>query len=214
MIKQIVHHSAKLIEFLVLLQLNLTKPQYRHVLCIADAAIVCEMPHKTLTSLYDLIVDALHPSNAADCLRISPWSADDLREPLREFTIGDFLMQLASLLEGEALFVSIDDSLTEKDKDTTCLEAVDWHHDHTKSQGKKQVYTNGTQHIEVRIQLGDQAYVYDWGLYLREKTVRRLNRKRGQGQRLSFRNQVPHCARHSGRLETTAASKIPYVCAI
>lgn len=188
MIKQIVQHSAKLIEFLVLLQLNLAKPQYRHVLSIADAAIVCEAPHKTLTALYDLIVDAAHPSNAADCLRISPWSAADLREPLREFTIGD-LMQFAALMEGEALFVSIDDSLTEKDKDTTCLEAVDWHHDHTKSQGKKHVYTNGTQHIEVRIQLGDQAYVFDWGLYLRQKTVRRLNRKRPKEQRLSFRSK-------------------------
>ena len=79
--------------------------------------------------------------------------------------------------------------MTEKDKGTTCLEAVDWHHDHTKSQGKKSVYTNGTQHIEVRIQLNDQAYVYAWGLYLREKTVRRLNRKRGQGQRLRFRTK-------------------------
>jgi len=188
LIKQIVHHSAKLIEFLVLLQLNLSKPQYRHVLCIADAAIVCEEPHKTLTTLYDLIVEATDPSNAADCLRISPWSADDLREPLREFVISD-LMQAANLANDEALFVSIDDSVTEKDKGTTCLEAVDWHHDHTKSQGKKQVFTNGTQHIEVRIQLGKQAYVYAWGLYLRQKTVRRLNRKRAQGQRLSFRTK-------------------------
>ncbi len=84
MIKQIVQHSAKLIEFLVLLQLNLSKPQYRHVLNIAESAIVCDSPHKTLTMLYDLIVDAPHPSNAADCLRISPWLAIDLREPLRD----------------------------------------------------------------------------------------------------------------------------------
>ena len=89
MIKQIVQHSAKLIEFLVLLQLNLSKPQYRHVLRMADTVIVSESPHKTLTSLYDTIVDAPHPSNAADCLRISPWSADDLREALRAFTISD-----------------------------------------------------------------------------------------------------------------------------
>lgn len=188
MIKQIVQHSAKLVEFLVLLQLNLSKPQYRHVLNLADTVIVCEAPHKTLTVLYNLLVDAPDASNAADCLRISPWKAVDLREPLREFTIGD-LMQSASLLEGEALWVSIDDSLTAKDKGTTCLQAVDWHHDHTKSVGKKQVYTNGTQHVEVRIQLGNQAYVYDWGLYLREKTVRRLNRKRNKGQRLSFRSK-------------------------
>ena len=188
MIKQIVQHSARLIEFIVLLQLNLSKPQYRHVLSIADAVIVCEAPHKTLTSLYDVIVDAPHPSNAADCLRISPWSAENLREALRGFTIGD-LMQLTGLLGNEALFVSVDDSLTAKDKGTTCLEAVDWHHDHTKSQGKKQIYTNGTQHIEVRMQLGEHAYVYDWGLYMREKTVRRLNRKRKKGTRLSFRSK-------------------------
>jgi hypothetical protein len=188
LIKQIVQHSAKLIQFFVLLQLSLSKPQRRHVLAMADTVIVCESAHKTLTTLYDLIVDAPHPSNAADCLRISPWSADDLREPLREFTIND-LMQLAGLLEGEALWVSIDDSLTGKDKGTTCLEAVDWHHDHTKSTSKKQAYTNGTQHVEVRIQLGNQAYVYDWGLYMREKTVRRLNRKRKKKQRLSFRTK-------------------------
>ena len=185
MIKQIVQHSAQLVEFIVLLQLNLAKPQYRHVLNIADTVIVCEAPHKTLTTLYDLLVDAPDASNAADCLRISPWKAVDLREPLRDFTIGD-LMQAASLLEEEVLWVSIDDSLTAKDKGTTCLQAVDWHHDHTKSVGKKQAYTNGTQHVEVRIQLGNQAYVYDWGLYLREKTVRRLNRQRKKGQRLSF----------------------------
>lgn len=177
MIKQIVQHSAQLVEFIVLLQLNLAKPQYRHVLNIADTVIVCEAPHKTLTTLYDLLVDAPDASNAADCLRISPWKAVDLREPLRDFTIGD-LMQAASLLEEEVLWVSIDDSLTAKDKGTTCLQAVDWRHDHTKSVGKKQAYTNGTQHVEVRIQLGNQAYVYDWGLYLREKTVRRLNRQR------------------------------------
>ncbi len=188
MIKQIVQHSAKLIEFIVLLQLNLSKPQYRHVLHLADTVIVCEQPHKTLTTLYDLLVDAPHPSNAADCLRISPWQADDLREPLREFTIGD-LMQWEGLLENEALWVSIDDSLTAKDKGTTCLQAVDWHHDHTQSTGKKQAYTNGTQHVEVRLQLGNQAYVYDWGLYMREKTVRRLNRKRTKEQRLSFRSK-------------------------
>ncbi|MBK8986851.1 MAG: transposase [Chloroflexi bacterium] len=188
MIKQIVQHSTKLIQFLALLQLTLAKPQCRHVLAIADAAIVCESPHKTLTTLYDLIVDGRHPSNAADCLRISPWSAQDLRGALREFTIGD-LIQLASVTGEKVIFVSIDDSLTAKDKDTTCQEAVDWHHDHTRSQGKKQVYTNGTQHVEVRIQLGNQAYVFGWGLYLREKTVRRLNRKRLKGRRLAFRSK-------------------------
>lgn len=188
MIKQIVQHSAKLVEFIVLLQLNLSKPQYRHVMNIAEAAIVCEAPHYTLTTLYDLIVDAPDASNAADFLRISPWQVDDIKEPLRNFVVND-LMEQSTQHNEEALWVSIDDSLTAKDKGTTCLEAVDWHHDHTKSVGKKQAYTNGTQHIEVRLQLGNHAYVYDWELYLREKTVRRLNRKRAKGERLRFRTK-------------------------
>jgi len=49
------------------------------VLRIADAAIVCEAPHKTLSTLYGLIVDAPDVSNAADCLRLSPWRAEDVR---------------------------------------------------------------------------------------------------------------------------------------
>ena len=188
MIKQIVQHSAKLIEFLVLLQLNLSKPQYRHVLRMADTVIVSESPHKTLTSLYDTIVDAPHPSNAADCLRISPWSADDLREALRALTISD-LLQFANMPDGETLFVSIDDSLTAKDKGTRHLEPVSFFHDHTKGGGGKQAFTNGTMHVEVRIQIGERAYVYDWGLYLRRTMVHRLNRKRAQGQRLPFRTK-------------------------
>ena len=88
MIKQIVQHSAQLIEFVVLLQLNLSKPQYRHLMNIAEAAIVCEAPHYTLATLYDLIVDAPDASNAADFLRISPWQVKDLKEPLRDFVVG------------------------------------------------------------------------------------------------------------------------------
>ena len=92
MIKQIVQHSTKLVHFIVLLQLYLTKPQIRHITAIADSAIVCDSNHKTLTTLYDLIVDATHPSNAADCLRISPWDAEDLREQLREFVVNDLML--------------------------------------------------------------------------------------------------------------------------
>ena len=188
MIKQIVQHSAKLIEFLVLLQLNLSKPQYRHVLRMADTVIVSESPHKTLTSLYDTIVDAPHPSNAADCLRISPWSANDLQEALRALTIND-LMQFPNMLGEDMLFISIEDSLTAKDQGTRHLEPVSFFHDHTKSGSGKQAFTNGTMHVEVRIQIGERAYVYDWGLYLRRTMVHRLNRKRAQGRRLPFRTK-------------------------
>jgi len=81
--------------------------------------------------------------------------------------------------------------LGEKDQDTRHLEAVEYHHDHTKSQGKqKPSDTNGTVHLEVRSQLGARSDASAWRLSLREKTVRRLNRQRAPEHRLHFRQQT------------------------
>ena len=101
------------------------------------------------------------------------------------------MLAYAHQSEQWTLYVSLDDSLGEKDKGTRHLEAVEYHHDHTKSQGKKKpYYTNGAVHVEVRLALGTRAYAYDWRLYLREKTVRRLNRERGPEHRLRFRKKT------------------------
>jgi len=160
------------------------------VIRLADALIVSDTRHKTIAGLYRLIVDAPDASNGADSLRISPWTAEDLRAPLRLFTVTD-LVAYANETNEWTLYVSLDDSLGEKDKATRHLEAVAYHHDHTKSQGKKKpYYTNGTVHLEVRLQLGARSYAYDWRLYLREKTVRRLNRQRMPEQRLHFRKKT------------------------
>jgi len=190
LLKLIVQHSPKLLAFLCGVQLRLTKPQLQHVLRLADALIVSEARHKTIAGLYRLIVDAPDPSKGADTLRISPWTAEDLRAPLRHFIVAD-LGAYAHQTDEWTLYVSLDDSLGEKDKDTRHLEAVAYHHDHTKSQGKKNPrYTNGTVHVEVRLQLGARAYAYDWRLYLREKTVRHLNRHRAPEQRRRFRKKT------------------------
>jgi hypothetical protein len=188
LLKQIVHHSAKLITFLALLQMTLSKPQRRHIRRITDAVIVCDMPHKTLSGLYRHIVDAPDASNAADCLRISPWEANDVNKPRRDFVMRD-LLRYAEETGQRKVFVSIDDSLTGKDKGTRHLEPVEFHYDHTKSTRKKASYTNGVVHVEVRVQIGDRAYAYDYRIYMREKTVRRLNRKRAKENRLRFRSK-------------------------
>jgi hypothetical protein len=190
LLKLIVQHSPKLFVFLCSLHLRLSKPQWQHVLRLADALIVSEARHKTIAGIYRLIVDAPDPSNGADTLRISPWTAEDLRAPLRAFVIRD-LVDYAQKSDQWTLYVSLDDSLDEKDKGTRHLEAVEYHHDHTKSQGKKKpYYTNGAVHIEVRLELGTRSYAYDWRLYLREKTVRRLNQQRAPEQRLRFRKKT------------------------
>jgi Transposase DDE domain len=190
LLKLIVPHSPQLLAFLWGLHIRLTQPQLRHVLSLADALIVSEARHKTIAGLYRLVLNAPAPSNGADSLRISPWQADDLRTPLRTFVIED-LVAYAQEINTGPLYGSLDDSLGAKDKGTRHLEAVEYHHDHTKSQGKKKpYYTNGTGHVEVRLELGMRSYVYDWRLYLREKTVRRLNRERVPSQRRHFRKKT------------------------
>jgi hypothetical protein len=172
------------------LHLRLSQPQWQHVVRLADALVVSEARHKTIAGLYRLIVDAPDPSNGADTLRISPWVAEDLRAPMRQFMVQD-LVTYASQSGQRTLYVSVDDSLGEKDKGTRHLQAVEYHHDHTKSQGpKKPAYTNGVVHVEVRLELGERSYAYDWRLYVREKTVRRLNRHRAPAQRLRFRKKT------------------------
>lgn len=188
MLKQIVHHSTKLITFIVLLQLNLSRPQRKHVQRIADAVIVSDARHKTLSSLYGLIVDAPDPSNGADCLRLSPWEGREIREAVSTFVVRD-LLTYAEAKREKVIFVSIDDSLSEKDKGTRHIEPVAFHHNHTKSTPTKPVYSNGVVHVEVRLQIGSLAYSYDHRLYLREKTVRQLNRQRPKGERLRYRSK-------------------------
>jgi len=189
MLKLIVQHAPSLVGFLVTLNLSLSRPQRKHVLRLSDAIIVTEGKHKTVASLYDTIVDAPDASNGCDSLRISPWTAEDLRKPLREFAVQE-IVKHGEESGDKTVYVSIDDSVGEKDKATRNLEAVDWHHDHTKSTKKKKASTNGTVHVETRLQLGEMSYVYDWRLYMREKKVRRLNRKRPPENRLRFRKKT------------------------
>ena len=66
------------------LHLRLSKPQWQHVIRMADALIVSDTRHKTSAGLYRLIVDAPDASNGADSLRLSPWTTEDLRARLLE----------------------------------------------------------------------------------------------------------------------------------
>jgi Transposase DDE domain len=162
---------------------------------------VSEARHTTIAGLSRLVIHAPDPSNGADSLRISPWPAADLRTPLRPFVIED-IVAYAKEINTWTLYVSLDDSLGEKDKGPRHLAAVAYHHDHPKSQGKQQPSdTNGTVPVEGRFELGMRSYVYDWRLSLREKTVRRLNRERVPAQRLRFRKTTTLARERLGELQ-------------
>src|SRR2546428_10241921 len=82
MFTRILHNSERLCTFFDQLELQLYRPQRQHILNMADALLVCE-DDKTLAALQRQFVEAPDASNMADCLRISPWQADDVRAVLR-----------------------------------------------------------------------------------------------------------------------------------
>ena len=188
MLTRIVHNSAKLCTFIDQLDLNLSKPQRQHIRNLADALLVCE-DEKTLAALQRQFLEAPDASNLADFLRISPWQADDVRSALRIQQVQWAIAQAENLGLPKIIYVNIDDSLGEKDKDTRHLEPVDWFHDHSESTKRKPAYKNAFCYLVATVRIGKMVVTVDLHLYLRAKTIRRLNRQRQAGQRIPFRSK-------------------------
>ncbi len=188
MLKRIIHPSHSLITFLLMLQLQLSRPQRRHLERLVEAVIVGE-GRKTLADLNRLWVDAPDESAAADFLRQSPWDEQEAQAKLQEFVIEDLLAQAERQGIEKVLWVSIDDSTHTKDKSTHALEVVDWVRD-PKARGKSEKKVcKGTVEVSLHVKMGEVGYRFAFRMYLRESTVRRLNRKRAPEQRLKFKTK-------------------------
>jgi hypothetical protein len=185
MLTRILHNSEKLCTFVDQLGVKLSRPQHRHILNMADALLVCE-DKKTLAALRRQLVEAPDASNMADFLRISPWQAENVRARLRAHQVAWLTAEAERAGAPKVLFINIDDSLGEKDKHTRHLEPVDWFFDHSESTKTKPRYKNAFCYVVCTMRAGQNVATVDVQLYLREKTVRRLNRKRPKEERLSF----------------------------
>jgi hypothetical protein len=188
MLTRIVHNSEKLCTFVDQLHVQLSQPQRRHILNLADALLVCE-DKKTLAALQRQFVEAPDASNMADFLRISPWRAEEVRARLRAYQVAWLIAEAERTGAPKVLYINIDDSLGEKDKGTRHLEPVDWFFDHSESTQTKPRFKNAFCYVVCTMRAGQNVATVDVALYLREKTVRRLNRKRPKGERLSFRSK-------------------------
>ncbi len=193
MLRVIIQHSAELVAFIQALDLALYKPQKRHLLHIMDALLM-HSNRKTLSALYRLLARVPGPKAAADFFRESPWQVEAISKPRQRFMLHKLLAFAQQIGLASAIYVSIDDSLGKKGKATRHLEAVAYHHNHNESSRKKQAYTNGYVYVEVHLQIGPLGFLFDTRLYLREKTVRRLNRKRSPENRLHYHSKY-HLAR-------------------
>ena len=86
--------------------------------------------------------------------------------------------------------VSLDDSISAKHKNTRHLAGVDWHFDHVESTPHRPRFKNGLCYLGCNVWLGGLGFTFAVQPYLREKTVRRLNRQRPPAQRIPFRSKL------------------------
>lgn len=156
---------------------------------IADGLITTQ-GSKTLSALYRHIVGDPCPKAAADTFREAPWQAEAIRVPLREYRVKRAFELAEQQGAPKRVFLSIDDSLTEKDNGSTRLQAVDWHFDQAHSWPNHPAFTKGTVYVLLRLTIGDVSFTIDMLPYLRAKTVRRLNRARKRDERLTFRTKI------------------------
>jgi hypothetical protein len=170
------------------LNLELNQAQRQHILNLADGLLVCEET-KTLAAMQRQFVTAPDVSNMADFLRISPWQADDVRSALRQEQMRWLIAEAERRQAAKVIRISLDDSIGQKHKETRHLEPVDWHHDHTESSKRQPKFKNGICYLVCTVSVGDLVVTVDLQLYLRAKTVRRLNRHRNQDNRIPFRSK-------------------------
>ena len=188
MLGVIVQHSVEIVTFISWLSPALYQPQIRHLIRLVDALLVCDS-QKTLTNLYRQLAAKYDPKTAADFFRESPWQVVDVSGPRKRWMLLKFLKLAHMLHLDPVILIGVDDSLGKKHKDTRHLEAVSFHHNHTDSTRRKQVFSNGYVYVEIHIQIGPIGFLFDTRLYLREKTVRQLNRQRSKDNRLRFRTK-------------------------
>ena len=188
MLTAIVQQSKELVAFINALNMALYQPQIRHLIQMVDALLTSNET-KTISGLYRLLKGQPDPKSGADFLRESPWEPEDISGPRKRWMVMTFLELARKLNVAFEIFIGIDDSLDKKGKATRHLEAVDYHHNHSESSKKKQAYTNGYVYVEVHVQIGPCGFLFDTRLFLREKTIRHLNRKRPADKRLHYRSK-------------------------
>lgn len=188
MLRRIVTNSVELVKFIFALGLSLSRPQQQHVLDMADAILVSD-ERKTIANLNRQLVKAKDDSSVHHTFRDSPWQAYDVRHKVLVLLVRTAIQLARRLGLEKVICVSLDDALCEKDRATTRLEAVDIHHDHNASSKKQAIYKNGSVYLVCHLKIAFISFTINWRLYLREQTVRRLNRQRPNGSKLKFRTK-------------------------
>lgn len=181
---KIVAPTKALLKFIFFLKLNFSKPQMRHLINFVDTLLACE-GSKTIAKLNELLLDPTDQSAFTDYFTYSPWSNEHLREQKHDVLVQWILEENKHSIFPKPIFISIDDSKNEKPKSSLHFEVTDWFFNTAEGRG----YFYGVSFINVHIACGNRSTPITLRLYLREKTVRRINRYREKSKQIPFKSK-------------------------
>jgi len=179
---RIVAPHQELQRFINQLRLPLHEPQYQHLIRLTDALISVE-GSKTLAALNRSLCEPTDQSALSDFLTYSPWSAKEVRNCITRYIVN--WVTAAPSSPETPLIISVDDSIAKKPQTSKHFEPVEWYFD---ANGTHR-YGHGVVIVTCHIRYGSRSALADWRLYMRQKTVRRLNRQRLSSDQLRFRTK-------------------------
>jgi len=181
---KIIAPAKFLVKFLLVLQLRLSKPQQHHLENFIEAILACDGT-KTIAKLNRLILDATDQSAFTDFFTYSPWDNQELRQACLRALVRWVVEDKQNTLIPDAITISVDDSKSPKPKTSIHFEVTGWHFNTTEGRG----FGYGVVFVTAHIACGNRSVPLALQLYLRESTVRKLNRARAQGQRIPFKSK-------------------------
>ncbi|MEW6621458.1 MAG: transposase [bacterium] len=182
---KIIAPSKALVKFFFMLNLSMSKPQREHALNTMETLIMCES-RKTISNLNRTICDSTDQSAMSDFFTYSPWENDTVRRQTIKSLIRWSVEQNQLQMFQPTVIISIDDSLARKPKESKHFDTVDWHHD---AHGQKQL-AHGLSFMTCHIQIGDVSIPINYRIYLKAETIRKLNRKYRNKQKIKFATKI------------------------
>jgi len=179
---RIVDPSERLLEFIGAMTLPLSSPQLAHAVGFIDSIITLEGRH-SLARVNRVLGQPTDQSALSDFFTYSTWEEAAVRQAAQKYLIA---WLLSENFAADPILLSVDDSLAAKPKTSHHFEPVEWHFD--VNGGRR--YGHGLVFLTLHMEYGQRSAPVNWRLYLREKTVRRLNRRRALERRLQFKSKL------------------------
>jgi len=167
------------------MNLPLTQPQLAHAIGFMDAVLTLE-GRLSLARVNNVLGQPTDQSALSDFFTYSPWEETSVRQAAQRSLIDWILSGKPNSSDNLPILLSVDDSLAKKPKTSHHFEPVEWHFD-ANGGGR---YGHGLVFLTLHMEYANRSAPINWRLYIREKTVRRLNRKRGDERRLAFKTKL------------------------